>query len=207
MDHPDALVPENIYKPYVVPWREVRLGIGLWDWLGDRRAISLTYVGDLRHMTGGLLRLPARLGLDYMWNPFPQPVAVPGPLRIARTSSSIFAGAHLERLVTNTQGFYFGVTTKWSDIYVPPINGASSPLDRRWQYAGFAYRAGYILELPGARKGSLVNQLGVVIQGSPAPILFEWRVSLGFLRKRGRTDFGGRRGDRNPYEALAVSSK
>jgi hypothetical protein len=207
MDHPDALVPENIYKPYVVPWREVRLGLGLYDWLGDRRSISLTYVGDLRHMTGGLLRAPVRLALDYMWNPFPQPIEVPGPQRIVRCRSSIFAGTHLERLVTNTQGFYFGFTAKWSDILVPSINGASAALDRRWQYAGMAYRAGYILELPSARRGSFVNQVGAVIQGSPYPILFEWRISLGFLRKRGRTDFGGRRGDRNPYEAFASSGK
>jgi len=31
-------------------------------------------------------------------------------------------------------------------------------------------------------------------------MLFEWRVSVGFLRRRGRHDFGARRGDRNPYE-------
>jgi hypothetical protein len=158
-------------------------------------------------MTGGLLRAPVRLALDYMWNPFSQVIAVPGPRRFVRCDSSIFAGTHLERLITNTQGFYVGFTTKWSDIPVPSTNGASSALDRRWQYAGMAYRAGYILELPGARRGSFVNQVGVVIQGSPAPILFEWRISLGFLRKRGRTDFGGRRGDRNPYEGLGSSDQ
>jgi len=199
VDHPDAIEPENIYKPYVVPWREVRVGTDVFDWLGDRRAISLSYVGDVRHMTGGLLRVPLRVGLDYMWNPFPQPVEIPGPLRLARASSSEFVGAHVERLVTASQGFYFGATTKWSDINVSPSGGASSPLDHRWQYGGVAYRTGYIVELPSAHHGSLVNQVGVVLQGPPYPVLFEWRISLGFLRKRGRTEFGARRDDRNPY--------
>ena len=195
VEHRDAREPENIYKPYVVPWREVRVGMDLYDWLGDRRAFAFSYVGDLRHLTAGLVRVPLRLGLDSMWNPFPQPVELPGPLRVARASSSVFAGAHLERLVTSTQGFYAGATVKWSDI-VPP----APSLVHHWVYGGVAYRAGYILELPSPHWGSLVNQVGVVLQEPPYPVLFEWRISWAFLRQRGRTSFGARPSDRNPYE-------
>ena len=41
VDHPDALVPENIYKTYVVPWREIRVGAGIYDWREGRGQFSV----------------------------------------------------------------------------------------------------------------------------------------------------------------------
>ena len=77
VDHPDALVPENIYKPYVIPWREVRFGVGIYDWAEGREQMTLSYVGDFRHMTDGFVPLPARLALEYSWSPREMYVPVP----------------------------------------------------------------------------------------------------------------------------------
>jgi hypothetical protein len=110
-------------------------------------------------------------------------------------------GLRLERLVTNAQGFYFGVTPKWVNISARDINGVLSLFDRHLQYGGVSYHVGYVLELPSQHKGNFTNHVGVVIREAPqSPILFEWRVSFGILRKRGRRDFGARLGDRNPYQ-------
>jgi hypothetical protein len=64
-----------------------------------------------------------------------------------------------------------------------------------------SYHFGYVLELPSAHRGNLTQHIGALIGSSPAyPVLFEWRVSVGFLARRGRHDFGARPADRNPYE-------
>ena len=201
--HPDARAPEAIYKPYVVPWREVRLGVGIYDWSEDRAEVSLGLVGDFRHMTGGVLPIPARLALEFGWKPLGKDIAVHlnGVSSDVFSKSTLFAGVGLERLITNTQGFYSEVTPKWVNISERVIDGVVSPSGLHWQYGGVSYHAGYILELPSAHKGNFTNSIGVVIRDAPShPILFEWRVSVGFLRRRGRHDFGARLGDRNPYE-------
>jgi len=203
VDHPDAQVPENIYKPYVLPWREVRFGVGIHDWSGGRAQLSVALVGDFRHMTGGLLPAPARLGLEYSWSPLGQgvPVRLGGHEQYVHSRSTMFAGLRLERFVTHTQGLYFGATPEWVDISLRAINGIVSPADLHWQYNGVSYHAGYVLELPSAHWGNLTNHIGVVIRSAPTqPVLFEWRVSMGFVRRRGRHNFGARLGDRNPYE-------
>jgi hypothetical protein len=202
VDHPDALVPENIYKPYVIPWHEVRFGVGIYDWAEGREQLTLSYVGDFRHMTEGLVPLPARLALEYSWSPrgIDVPVRSDGQVFYPYSKSSMWAGLRVERLVTNTQGFYFGVTPEWADISAAVINGVALPSAPHWQYAGVSYHVGYVVELPSAHKGNFTNHIGVVIRPTPQqPILFEWRVSFGFLRQRGRHDFGARLGDRNPY--------
>jgi hypothetical protein len=201
--HPDAQTPEAIYKPYVVPWREVRIGMGIYDWSEVRGEMSLGLAGDFRHMTGGLLPVPARLALDFGWKPFDAGIPIPlgGQSRYVSSKSSLYASVRLERLITNTQGFYFGVTPKWVDIKERVTDGVVSPSDLHWQYGGVSYHLGYVLELPSAHKGNFTNFIGVVIRDAPSyPILFEWRVSLGLLRRRGRHDFGARLKDRNPYE-------
>ncbi len=201
--HPDARAPEAIYKPYVVPWREVRLGVGIYDWSENRAEVSLGLVGDFRHMTGGVLPIPARLALEFGWKPLGKDIAVHlnGVSSDVFSKSTLFAGVGLERLITNTQGFYSEVTPKWVDISERVIDGVVSPSGLHWQYGGVSYHAGYILELPSAHKGNFTNSIGVVIRDAPShTILFEWRVSVGFLRRRGRHDFGARLGDRNPYE-------
>jgi hypothetical protein len=203
VDHPDARVPEAIYKPYVVPWREVRFGVGVYDWSEGRGTLSLAYVGDFRHMTGGLLPIPARLGLEFGWKPIGKEVVVPfnGSQQYIFSKSTLFTGVRVERLVTNTQGFYFAATPKWVDISERVVNGVPVASDTHWQYGGVSYHVGYVVELPSAHKGNFTNHIGVVIRDAPqAPILFEWRVSFGIFRQRGRDDFGARVKDRNPYQ-------
>ena len=202
VDHPDARVPESIYKPFVLPWHEVRFGVGLFDWTDGRGELSLAYVGDFRHMTGGLLRIPARLGLEYGWRPYGREVAIPigGERQFVYSTSTMYTGVRVERLITNTQGLYFAATPKFSDISVRAVNGAIAPSALHWAYAGVSYHFGYVLELPSAHKGNLVHHIGALIGSVPGfPVLLEWRVSIGFLRTRGRDEFGARLGDRDPY--------
>jgi hypothetical protein len=201
--HPDARVPENIYKPYVIPWRELRVGVGIYDWSQGRGQLSLALVGDFRHMTAGLLTAPARLGVEFIWTPTGRyvPVRLGAKDQFLYSKSTMYAGLRVERLVTNAQGFYFAVTPEWANVSTTLLNSVPSPSPLHWQYGGISYHLGYLIELPSAHKGNFTNQIGVIIQNSfDAPILFEWRISLGFLRWRGRHDFGARRTDHNPYE-------
>ena len=202
VDHPDARVPEGIYKPFVLPWHELRFGVGLFDWTDGRGELSLAYVGDFRHMTGGLLPIPARLGLEYGWRPYGREVAIPigGGEQFVNSTSTMYTGVRVERLITNTQGLYFAVTPKFVDISVRAVNGVISPSPLHWAYGGLSYHFGYVLELPSAHKGNLVHHIGALIGSVPGfPVLLEWRVSIGFLRTRGRDTFGGHVGDRDPY--------
>jgi hypothetical protein len=202
VDHPDARVPEGIYKPFVVPWHEVRVGIGIFDWVEGRGQISLAYAGDFRHMTGGLLPIPARLALEYGWVPYGRlaDVSIGGEKTFAYSTSTMYTGVRVERLITNTQGLYFAVTPKFVDISEQAVNGVISPSPLHWAYGGLSYHFGYVLELPSAHKGNLTHHIGALIGSVPGfPVLLEWRVSFGFLRTRGRHDFGARAGDRDPY--------
>jgi hypothetical protein len=202
VDHPDARVPEGIYKPFVLPWHEVRFGVGLFDWTDGRGELSLAYVGDVRHMTGGLLRIPARVGLEFGWRPYGREVVIPvgGEKQFTYSTSTLYTGVRVERLITNTQGLYFAATPKFVDITVRDVNGALSPSPLHWGYGGVSYHFGYVLELPSAHKGNLVHHIGALVGSVPGyPLLFEWRVSIGFLRRRGRDEFGARLRDRDPY--------
>jgi hypothetical protein len=187
----------------VVPWHEIRFGMGIFDWSEGRAELSLAYVGDFRHMTAGLLPIPARLSLEYGWVPLGRDISIPfnGQRQFIFSRTTMFAGVRVERLITNTQGFYFAATPKFADISERAAGGIVSPAPLHWQYGGVSYHLGYVLELPSAHKGNLVQQIGALIGSSPQfPVLLEWRVSLGFLRQRGRHDFGARPADRNPYE-------
>jgi len=202
VDHPDARFPEGIYKPFVLPWHEVRVGIGIFDWSERRGELSVAYAGDFRHMTGGLLPIPARLALEYGWVPFGRGVGVSigGENRLIFSNSTMYIGARVERLITNTQGLYFAVTPKIVEISQRDVNGAILPAPLHWAYGGVSYHFGYVLELPSAHKGNLTHHIGALVGGIPGfPVLLEWRVSFGFLRTRGRDTFGARLGDRNPY--------
>lgn len=202
-DHPDAVHPESIYKPYVLPWREVRFGVGLFDWTDNRGELSVAYAGDFRHMTGGVLPIPARLAFEYGWRPYSRGIVVPagGREQWVMSRSTVYAGVRFERLITNTQGLYFAVSDKWGDISERFVNGGFVPSAPHWQYGGVSYHAGYVLELPSAHKGNMIHHVGALIGSVPGyPVLFEWRVSFGFFRQRGRSDFGARANDRNPYK-------
>ncbi len=184
VDHPDARAPQDIYKPYVLPYEEVRVGVGIFN----RGDLYTAFVGDLHHITGGLPGFPSRMALEYMW----APRTIPN-----ESAAKMDTGVRFENLVTSTQGFYFGITPEWADISGTVTNGVLSFRGQRWQYSGLWYRAGYLLELPSQHKGNFTNQLGVEFQGST--FHFEWRMSFGILRRRGRHDFGAAAGDRNPY--------
>jgi hypothetical protein len=202
VDHPDARVPEGIYKPFVVPWHEVRIGVGIFDWTEGRGQVSLAYVGDFRHMTGGLLPIPARLALEYAWVPYGRSVGATlgAEKQFVYSRSTMFPGARVERLITNTQGLYFAITPELVDISERAVNGVVMPSPLHWAYGGLSYHFGYVLELPSAHKGNLTHHIGALIGSVPGyPVLFEWRVSFGFLRTRGRDTFGARIGDRDPY--------
>jgi hypothetical protein len=208
-DHPDAIHPESIYKPYVLPWREVRFGVGLFDWTDSRGELSVAYAGDFRHITGGLLPVPARLALEYGWRPYGREIAVPfgRQEQWVMSKSTMYAGVRFERLITNTQGLYFAVSDKWGDISERFVNGAVLPSAPHWQYGGVSYHAGYVLELPSAHKGNMIHHVGALIGSVPGyPVLFEWRVSFAFFRQRGRHDFGARVRDRNPYDSTETES-
>jgi len=201
VDHPDAREPENIYKTYVLPWREVRFGVGFYPWDGGRWQLSVALIGDSRHMTAGLVRLPVRIGIEYAWTPVEEPVLVHvnGAYSFVASQSTMSTGLRLERMLTNTQGFYFALTPEW--VHTTLAGGSATPAALGWQYGGLVYHTGYVLELPSAHKGNFTNHIGIQIQNSPFyPVLFEWRVSFGFFRQRGRHDFGARPNDRNPYE-------
>jgi hypothetical protein len=202
VDHPDARDPKDIYKPFVLPWHEVRFGVGLFDWTDGRGELSFAYVGDVRHMTGDLLRIPARLGLEFGWRPYGREVVIPvdSEKQFAYSTSTLYTGVRVERLITNTQGLYFAATPKFVDITVRNVNGALSPSPLHWGYGGVSYHFGYVLELPSAHKGNLVHHIGALVGSVPGyPLLFEWRVSIAFHRTRGRDEFGARLGDRDPY--------
>jgi len=184
VDHPDARVPQEIYKPYVLPYEEVRVGVGIFN----RLDLYTALVGDMHHITRGLPGFPSRMALEYMWAPH---------ATANESAAKMYTGVRLESLVTSTQGFYFGVTPEWADLPGTVTNGVISFPGQRWQYSGLWYRVGYILELPSQHKGNFTNQLGVEFQGST--FHFEWRMSFGILRRRGRHDFGAAVGDRNPY--------
>ncbi len=55
VNHPNVKVPENIYKPYVVPWGEVCLGLGMFDTWVRQPQLYAALVGDFPRLTGGLV--------------------------------------------------------------------------------------------------------------------------------------------------------
>jgi len=162
----------------------------------------VAYAGDIRHMSGGLLRIPARLALEYGWRPYGRGVAIPigGKTQFVNSTSTMYTGVRVERLITNTQGLYFAVTPKFVDISVHAVNNVISPSPLHWAYGGVSYHFGYVLELPSAHKGNMIHHIGALVGSVPGyPFLLEWRVSFGFFRTRGRDKFGARQGDRDPY--------
>lgn len=199
VDHPDARVPEEIYKPYVLPYEEMRIGAGLFDrGATNQPQVYTALAGDVRHITGGLVNLPTRVSLEYMWSPLAfVPVKSAESAKTYDRSSEMYTGARIERFLTNTQGFYFGVTPDWARLPGNALNPAAPDPRQRWQYEGLCYRLGYVLEMPSQHKGNFTNQVGVILESSM--VRFEWRMSFGVLRWRGRQDFGGDVGDRNPY--------
>jgi len=148
--------------------------------------------------------VPGRLSLEVMWSPASQQKTTTqgGSLLTTRFSSATYFGARYERLLTSTQGFYFGATPLFRRARQPsgglaPDGTALGP--SQWGYDGLWYSAGYIFELPFQHKGNMTHHVGVTFNGEGG-VRMEWRVSLGTLRRRGRDSFGIRSTDPNPYQ-------
>lgn len=198
--HNDARKPEDIYKPWVLPWHQVRIGWGLFDHSGNQTQLYSAFVGELSYLTGGFIRLPGRVSFEAMWSPVTRTLSVTsnGQNISGHRSYDTYAGMRYERLLTGTQGFYFGVTPLFERQTTEAINGVAIAPDSRWIYQGVWYRAGYIFELPFQKKGNMTHHVGYVIHGKS--FRFEWRVSLGVLRYRGRHWFGISENDPSPYQ-------
>jgi hypothetical protein len=198
--HEDARRPEDIYKPWVLPYHQVRVGIGLFDHFSNQRQLYGAYVGDLVRMTRGLVSLPGRLSLEVMWSPASQQKTTTqsGSPLTTRFSSATYFGARYERLLTSTQGFYFGATPLF--LRATPLAPDGTALrPSQWGYDSTWYRAGYIFELPFQHKGNMTHHVGLLFAPQHR-MRMEWRVSLGTLRRRGRNSFGIRPADPNPYQ-------
>jgi len=198
--HGDARSPRDIYKPWVLPWHEVRVGLAFFDHGGNSTQFYTAYVSELRHLLRRHSPVPGRLALEFMWSPASQTFTFPsnGQTISVRLSSATYFGARYERFLTNTQGFYGGVTPLFRHVATEVVDSGAAPAGARWQYDSMWYRVGYILELPSHKKGNMTHHLGVMFNGRTAR--FEWRVSLGLFRRHGRNSFGIRESDPNPYE-------
>jgi hypothetical protein len=198
--HGDARRPKDIYKPWVLPLHEIRLGLGLFDHASNNSQLYAAYVVNIKHLTGGYFPFPGRLSLETMWAPTSQVFTstANGQTITTRLSSATYFGARYERFLTNTQGFYGGFTPLFRR-HASNVTG-SGPLQSSsgFEYEGIWYRVGYILELPSHKKGNMTHHLGALIHGKT--FRFEWHASLGLFRRHGRDNFGIRARDRNPYQ-------
>jgi hypothetical protein len=199
--HVDSRKPENIYKSYVLPWYQLRIGIGLSEHEGNWDQMYAAYVTDLGHLTNRRLRYPSRLALEVMWSPTPQfhTRSFTGQPVTTELSNETYFGARFEQLLTNTQGFYFGVDPLFRQSAIDRVNGQKVQSAPQWEYEGTWLRFGYLLELPLRKYGNMTHYVGISIL-DPSTFRFEWRVGFGFLRRRGRDHFGIRATDPNPYQ-------
>jgi hypothetical protein len=135
-----------------------------------------------------------------MWSPASQQKTTTqsGSPLTTRFSSATYFGARYERLLTSTQGFYFGATPLFRRA-TPLAPDGTLRRPSQWGYDGLWYRAGYIFELPFQHKGNMTYHVGLLFAPEHR-MRMEWRVSLGTLRRRGRNSFGIRPTDPNPYQ-------
>ena len=199
--HSDARKPQDIYKPWVLPYSQWRVGLGIFDRDGLSRQLYFAYVRDIRSMTRRGIGPSGRLALELMWAPVKHRdfFTVGTQTFTERLSNEMYAGVRYERLLTNSQGFYGGVTPHFRRSRLESVNGVPLSTPPEWDYDGVWYRLGYIIELPFRTKGNMAHHVGIVFHPRGAA-RFEWRISFGFLRHRGRDSFGLRPGNRNPYQ-------
>jgi hypothetical protein len=200
-NHTDTQHPEHIYKSWVLPWYQLRVGFDLWDHLGHGAQPYVAYVVDLPHLSRRRLLLPSRVALEAMWSPKTsvETVFTGGKSLTFRRSNVTYVGFRFEQLLTNTQGVYFAVNPLFYKFGVLNFNGQPVPFQYRWQYESVWYRVGYLLELPTRRFGNWTNYLGTSFPDFHKA-RFEWRTSFGLWRRRGRHTFGIRRDDPDPYQ-------
>src|SRR5574341_1076156 len=110
--HSDARNPEDIYKPWVLPYSQWRLGLGIFDRDGLSRQLYFAYVRDIRSMTRRGFGPSGRLALELMWAPVKhRDFFTTGTQTFTeRLSNEMYAGIRYERLLTNSQGFYGGAS-------------------------------------------------------------------------------------------------
>jgi hypothetical protein len=190
LKHPDAQHPTAIYKPWVLPYREVRLGMAVFDHNGNHNQLYGAYVFDLRHLSRGALPIPGRIAFEGMWSPASRPgtLTAAGHTRTGTISSEMYAGVRYESFYSHTQGYYFGVTPQLRRFTTNTLDGVTVPPSTEWQYNGVWYRVGYMFVLPSRIHGNMTHHVGVMFNGSL--VRFEWRISFGMLRQRGRNHFG-----------------
>ena len=200
--HSDARKPQDIYKPWVLPYSQIRVGLGIFDRDGLSRQLYFAYVRDIRSTTRSGWGPSGRLALELMWAPVKHHdfFTVGNQTFTERLSNEMYAGVRYERLLTNSQGFYGGVTPHFRQLQLESVNGTPLTSPTAWDYDGVWYRLGYIIELPFRTKGNLTNHVGIVFNPQQGSARFEWRISFGVLRHRGRDKFGLRPGDGNLYQ-------
>jgi hypothetical protein len=190
LDHADSQHPEAIYKSWVLPFRQLRIGLGLFDHYGNHDQLYAAYVLDLPHLTRGALPVPGRVALETMWSPTGQDATQHsgGHTVSGRVSSEIYLGVRYEGFFSHTQGYYFGVTPHILQFTTNAVDGLAVVPTKQWQFGGVWYRAGYLFELPSRTRGNMTHHVGIVFHGRT--FRMEWRVSFGVLRQRGRSHFG-----------------
>jgi hypothetical protein len=197
--HTDARQPTRTYKPWVLPQKELRIGLGLFDRARNHAQFYAAYVTNLQQWTRGSFPFAGRLSLEAMFAPGTQVVRSHSGNQSfeTRLSQPTQLGTRFERFLTNTQGFYGGFSAILRR-HASQIAGGPLVSHPHWEYEGIWYRLGYVLELPSQHKGNMTHHIGVVFHGRT--FRFEWRASLGVLRRHGRDHFGIRHKEANPYE-------
>ncbi len=114
LDHPDSQHVRAIYKPWVLPYRQLRLGVAPFDHSANHDQLYAAYVMDIPHLTHGALIVPGRIALEAMWSPssHPETLSSGGHTLSGTISSEMYLGVRYEGFFSHTQGYYFGVTRR-----------------------------------------------------------------------------------------------
>jgi hypothetical protein len=168
-DHSDASAAWKIFKPWVYPLGEMRLG----------------YV----HWTSGVQRDGAVVSLipiNYGLSALIPSLALPGRL----VPEIFFAkgagyGFTYELQANNLFGWYAGGL--WRPDTLPSANQLGGPVSER----GWQWRGGVAITLPAYRPGTVHVQIGPVLKPSGGSSLgLEFRVMFDWISTRGRASFG-----------------
>jgi len=112
--HPDAVHPDRIYKPWVFPYRQLRVGYAN---ISGIQEISFGYVSDLSHLGFSRLLhvpLPGRVAFELLTRPTPEwvPQIPPGtsmiPIGSDGRAITSFVGTQYEYQITNIFGLFGG---------------------------------------------------------------------------------------------------
>jgi hypothetical protein len=215
-EHPDSLQPTRIYKPWVFPFRFVRLGYGSIDY---NRLLTIGYVSELQRLPGlsRLFRvpLPGRIdleamigrsatqdvpeqGYNYVTGAICSTCLVPVLVQTGRvfhyTDSTVLYGVQYERPSTNLFGYFGAYFREYDRFGRPEITGPQVivpdvPLPTSpIQQPTTVGQFGLFVEMPRLR--NLTLHFGPVFTNpGPGTGIFA-RVSFSIWRSRGRSKFG-----------------